>query len=400
MGGIESRPWSPRPRTWAASVAGLIGLATLAAPAVAGADTTIEAESMRLRPGVVRPDPAASGGRVAALLRRGSATKTVKVDGVERIVILARGDSCPRRPAGAPKMLVRINGRRVVAAGVAASGFTAYVVERALAPGRHRIRIAYRRDHRARGCDRNLWLDKLTLVGGGSAPPAPAHAPTPTLGPQPPALWLGDFETGSLSQWDLVQAAAADRIRVVPDLVRQGRFATRFEVRDGDNKGGERAELARTDMKEKPGTEYFYGWSTHFAPNFPSTGGWQEIIQWKGDNSGSPPLAVDVDNNVLKLQAGPQASDRTPLWKTTLERGRWLDFVVHVKWSPDAKVGFVEMWFNGAKVLERRSLNTMYPGKDNYLKQGLYRSTNVSGPSVLWHDGMRVGTSYEAVAAR
>ena len=398
MGGIESRPRASRPRAWGSIAAGLIGLGTLAAPAAAAADMTIEAESMRLRPGVVRADASASGGRVAALLRRGSATKTVKVAGVERIVILARGDSCPRRPAGAPRMIVRIDGRPVVAAGVAASGFTAYVVERALAPGRHRIRIAYRRDHRSRRCDRNLWLDKLTLVGGPAAAPPPAAA-APALGPQLAALWVGDFETGNLSQWSLVQAVAADRIQVIPDLVRQGRFATRFEVRDGDNKGGERAELART-AKEKPGSEYFYGWSTYFASNFPSTGGWQEIIQWKGDDSGSPPLAVDVDNNILKLQAGPQASDRTPLWKTTLQRGRWLDFVVHVKWSPDAKVGFVEMWFNGAKVLERRSLNTMYPGKDNYLKQGLYRSSNVSGSSVLWHDAMRVGTSYESVAAR
>ena len=401
---------SPRPeaarRGSSARCVGLVALATLCAPPAAAADTTIEAESMRLRPGVVRPDGEASGGRAVALLRRGSATKTVKVDRVERIVILARGDKCPRRPAGAPTMIVKVDGRRAVAPRVTSRGWSAYVVVRPLAPGRHRIRISYRRDHRSRLCDRTLWLDKLTLMGAparASAPPAPPPPPHAALGPQPPALWVGDFETGNLSQWTQVgqvQAVAADRIRVIPDLVRQGRFATRFEVRDGDNKGGERAELARTAIKEKPGTEYFYGWSTYFASNFPSPAGWQEIIQWKGDDSGSPPLSVDVDNNVLKLQAGPQRADRTPLWKTTLERGRWLDFVVHVKWSPDAKVGFAEMWFNGAKVLERRALNTMYPGEENYLKQGIYRASSVNGPSVLWHDAMRVGTSYESVAAR
>ena len=394
MGGIETRPRA------AAAAAGLAGVVAMAAPAVALADTTVEAESMRLRPGVVRPDPAASGGRVAALVRRGSATKTVKVAAVERILISARGDTCPRRRAGLPKMVVRIDGRRVAVVRVATGGFSAYVVARPLAPGRHRIRIGFRRDHRSRSCDRNLWLDKLTLVG---AAPAAASAPVPSaaaLGPQPAALWLGDFETGNLSQWTLVQSVSSDRIRVTPDPVRQGRFATRFEVRDGDDEGGERAELARTAIKEKPGSEYFYGWSTYFAPDFPNAPSWQEIIQWKGDGSGSPPLAVDVDDNVLKLQAGPQVSDRSPLWQTTLQRGRWLDFVVHVKWSSDARVGFVEMWFNGAKVLERRSLSTMYAGKENYLKQGIYRSSDISGTSVVWHDGMRVGTSHEAVATR
>ena len=75
---------SPRPeaarRGSSARCVGLVALATLCAPPAAAADTTIEAESMRLRPGVVRPDGEASGGRAVALLRRGSATKTVKVD--------------------------------------------------------------------------------------------------------------------------------------------------------------------------------------------------------------------------------------------------------------------------------------------------------------------------------
>ena len=377
----------------------IVALTAIGAPADAGADASIEAETMRLRPGTVADDPSASGGKIAALRRRGSATKTVRTGRVARVVIIARGDSCPARPAGAPRMAVSLDGRRVVVVGVASRGWTAYAIARPLGPGRHRLRLTYRREHRSRRCDRNLWLDRVTLVDAPRRP-GPTAAPRP---PQGAALWAGDFETGALSQWTSqgqVQAAAVDRIRVVSDLVRQGRFAARFEVRDGDNKGGERAELARTGFKEKPGSEYWYGWSTFFATDFPGGEGWQEIIQWKGDDSGSPPLTVDVDNNVLKLQAGPQLRDRTPLWKTPLQRGRWLDFVVHVKWSPDPRVGFVEMWFNGQKVLERRFLNTMYPGEENYLKQGLYRSSDISGPSVLWHDAMRVGTSFDSVATR
>ena len=54
-----------------------------------------------------------------------------------------------------------------------------------------------------------------------------------------------DFETGDLSQYDMVQRAAPDRLRVVTDPTRQGDYAARFEVRAGDTPAsttGTRAE--------------------------------------------------------------------------------------------------------------------------------------------------------------
>ena len=78
--------------------------------------------------------------------------------------------------------------------------------------------------------------------------------------------WVGDFETGDLSQWTGVQRAQPDRVSVVTDPVRDGRYAVRFKVMPGDypvGPSGERAELYE-DTPDRPGTEWYYAWSTLF----------------------------------------------------------------------------------------------------------------------------------------
>ena len=73
-----------------------------------------------------------------------------------------------------------------------------------------------------------------------------------------------DFETGDLSQFDIVQRAAPDRLTVVRAPTRQGAYAARFEVRSGDLQQattGIRAELiAELDdaRKARAGDERWY----------------------------------------------------------------------------------------------------------------------------------------------
>ena len=60
--------------------------------------------------------------------------------------------------------------------------------------------------------------------------------------------WRGDFETGNLSQWTALQAKDPSRVTIRSDVVRQGRYAARFEVRSGDSNvagsgSGERTHL-------------------------------------------------------------------------------------------------------------------------------------------------------------
>src|SRR5262245_41951756 len=89
-------------------------------------------------------------------------------------------------------------------------------------------------------------------------------AALPLLGGAPPAevIWRGDFETGNLEQWK--GAPKADGVKIVQDIVREGKYACRI---DGSN-AAKRGSLDRIEFQHQPlppgtseGTERYFGWS-------------------------------------------------------------------------------------------------------------------------------------------
>ncbi len=202
-------------------------------------------------------------------------------------------------------------------------------------------------------------------------------------------VWRGDFETGNLSQFSRAQMVSADRLQIVSSPVRQGSYAVKVTVRQGDDpidSSGNRNELVRLTY-EPAGSEYYYRWSTMFAPDFPSPPTWQLFAQWHHTgSSGSPPVEFSVNAGQIILYCS-----RTPVWSAPLVRGAWQDFIFHARWSPDPNVGFVELYHNGQLVLPRRYCATQFSGQTNYLKTGLYRSSSITQTGVLYHDGWIMG---------
>lgn len=212
------------------------------------------------------------------------------------------------------------------------------------------------------------------------------------------SVWKGDFETGDISQWDRKQTVAADRLLVQSDLVREGQYALKVTVRKGDdpiNASGNRNELLYMGL-EPSGSEYYYKWSTYFPASFPRVDTWQVFAQWHhlGLN-GSPPLEFFIIDDEMRMRAG--GSSGPVVWREPMQRDRWHDFVLHVKWSADPKVGFVELYKDGELVLPKRFVATQFKGDTNYLKLGLYRNDTISPVGVLYHDGFEVATTLEDV---
>jgi len=209
-------------------------------------------------------------------------------------------------------------------------------------------------------------------------------------------VWRGDFETGSIGQYSSTQRVSADRLQVVQNPVTQGRYALKATVRQGDNPisaSGNRNELVYLS-KEKEGSEYYYRWQVMFAPDFPSVNTWQVFTQWHHEGCcGSPPVEFFVKGEEIRLTL----TNTTTPWKTKLVRGKWQDFIFHVKWSPNASTGFVELWHNGELVLSKFKHATMYPNDGIYLKLGLYRSDTVQPVGVVYHDGFTQATQWEDV---
>jgi len=211
-------------------------------------------------------------------------------------------------------------------------------------------------------------------------------------------VWKGDFETGNLSQWTRTQSVSSDRLQVVSDVVREGSYALKTTVRQGDdpiNASGNRNEVVyMTD--EASGSEYFYKWSTLFPEDYPSIDTWQLFAQWhQGGCCGSPPLEFYVVGEEMFLRVG--GVNGKVVWQSPLVRGHWNDFVLHVKWSSDPSVGFVEMYKDGELVVPKTMAPTQFSGDRNYLKLGLYRNDTVSPVGVVYHDGFTMGTTLEDV---
>jgi hypothetical protein len=216
-----------------------------------------------------------------------------------------------------------------------------------------------------------------------------------------------DFETGDLSQYDSAQRAADDRLTVVQRPKREGNYAARFEVRAGDTQAattGLRAELiAERDggRMATAGDERWYSWSTLFPSSYRLSDQWQTFVQWKNDGTGSPPLAMTVNGDEIRLSGGEQ-NEFHEFWSAPIDRGRWHDFVAHIRWSPNRRSGFVELWHDGRKVVPRTWTATLYRDEDgraipNYLKIGLYRSSAIKATQVIYHDALEVAPTREAL---
>ncbi len=206
--------------------------------------------------------------------------------------------------------------------------------------------------------------------------------------------WRGDFETGDLKQWKRVQMVNADRLQVVSDPVQEGSHALKVTVHQGDNPigaSGNRNELV--GPAEPEGSEAYFRWGTMFAKDFPSEHTWQLFAQWHQpeDCCGSPPIQFEVSGEELMFTV---STAQTLVWRAPLVRGEWHDFILHVKFSDDPKKGFVELWYDGKKAVEKTYAATR---GNSYMKLGLYRNSTVRGTGVLYHDGMIRGDTLEDV---
>ena len=216
-------------------------------------------------------------------------------------------------------------------------------------------------------------------------------------------LWSGDFETGDLSQWYGPQQARPGRIRVVRSPVAEGRYAARFDARQGEfwesDEGSNRSELSLGDIyRDHEGDERWYRWYTMLAPDFPQDNPEQfaSIMQWKRDDNLNPlPLGFGIRGRKLRI-----ASNGTR-YLGPISRGVWHEFLVHAKWSRDPRVGFIEVYLDDRRILPRLRLQNVYldsNGKPilHYIKQGLYKSDEIRS-TYVYHDGMVIGKTRGSV---
>jgi len=186
-------------------------------------------------------------------------------------------------------------------------------------------------------------------------------------------IWRGDFETGNTEQWK--GAPTSDSIKIVQEPVREGKYALRIDGTNAARKG----KLDRIEFQHQPkppgtaeGTERYFGWSV-FVPK-KLTDDFHSVGYFETRNSWRQLMAFEVRGEDLKF------STRVPYklhWtgKGKFTPGRWHDFAVHVLWSRDADKGFVEVWFDGEKVVPRAKTATLLDENVAFFQLGFMRDT-------------------------
>ena len=269
---------------------------------------------------------------------------------------------------------------------------------------------------RPAGAPAALTLAALALAAAvptGAAAGSPGSSAGTTTAS---VLFEGDFETGLRPPWTSLQHDPREPIERVSWPVREGAYAARFEVRDGfdaacdgsDCDLGERAELLWGGGRRPTlptGAELYFGWSTRFERGFvsPRRGQGQSIFFQIHPGEGSPRVSLQARANGLRLGDEPRCG-----WNPRpLPRGIWLDFVLRVRLSRSPRRGLVELWYDGPgdRGLRRVIRDCRYAtakGGASYLKLGYYRNSrrHPRTTDVVFHDALRVGTSYGAVRPR
>ena len=206
-------------------------------------------------------------------------------------------------------------------------------------------------------------------------------------GPDGQVLFVGDFETGDLTQWKSVEECAKGRISVyangnappgAPPPV-QGKYAAHFHVLDADvspctSTGNPRAQLSTAPLF-MPGDDDWEHWSLYVPSDFPALGcdggckGAPYVLfqeDYGPPYDGSPSIGWDILSiggvDSLCLSRGAQYGHDTP-WHTPLVKGKWLDWLVHKKFANTlGGGGFVEAWLDGQPLV----FAGMFPSADLY----------------------------------
>lgn len=214
------------------------------------------------------------------------------------------------------------------------------------------------------------------------------------------------FDGPELSKIWRTDKLAPGALVLQSERVRAGRGAAKITLRAndpspkvsaGDTERDELQELDRLNVPEKESWRYEF--SLFLPEDFPVVDRRLVLAQWKQNTEHAP---VTVDNPVLALRyvAGvlrvtlQTSAERTTLFETREEiRGRWLDFVFHIRHS-DAADGAIHVWLDGKEVANFTGA-TAYPRSIGYppnatfyFKMGLYRD-DLPEPWTAYYDEYR-----------
>lgn len=268
---------------------------------------------------------------------------------------------------------------------------------------------------------------------------APSGGAAESLGlPSGSVLWKADAESSMASEWASNSSMPVAASPPKPDPTRigqstfraQGQRSYRFEMRNGDDSYGERAELgqgmpttaAYQNRWFRAGDERWIAMQYYFPNDWPSDNTWQSVFQIKpvDGGGGGPNLGFDAgrnrlmfagNNNVWGSTAGNIFDGVGPLQGGSypLTRGKWIKLTWHVVFSANPSVGSMEVFGDLGDGQGMRTLVPRHPRSTMkylggtmdpaHLRVGIYRDPGMTPTQSLYVDGITVATTRAAAEA-
>jgi hypothetical protein len=201
--------------------------------------------------------------------------------------------------------------------------------------------------------------------------------------------WRGGFETGNLKEWSTFQHP--EHIQIIDSPLRDGQYAARLEVHQTDTFGGKDVRVRMGVTKPSPfeNAEVYYAFSTFVSAEQPLVPGYHQLAIWESVKA-HPVMYFGASSGTVSFNMVVPIKVK---WSGSLAPGRWHDTVVHVKWSPDPAIGFVEMMYDGQVVVPKTSGQTMWStGEANTFSLGVLRDKAVVPVEVIFLDAVMVAT--------
>ena len=210
---------------------------------------------------------------------------------------------------------------------------------------------------------------------------------------RPTADWMLPLN----SAWVLQSPGQPYSIRTASDVELHHTGSLRFELRGGEDWVDQtfihtfRSEVATKDFPANDSTRW-YSFSVYFPPDFPIESNRLVFAQWHShwqfrEPGRIPALAFRFINGKLSitLRHSPDASISNPdsvpsedlFKKNHFPIGQWHEFVVQTKWSYRDD-GFVNIWWNGQKIVAYKGPVGFNEPTAPEFKFGLYRDATIS----------------------
>jgi hypothetical protein len=236
----------------------------------------------------------------------------------------------------------------------------------------------------------------------------------PATGSRAAPDWRADAERPWRREWASSSCESSSRIARVRTPRAQGHWAYRFEVRDGDNSYGERCELGEGNPTRRgfpifrEGEEHWISWQVYLPNDYPiHTHDWNVFMQLKQLGSlGTPVVSMEVRDgrfHLMNSDSNHDSSDTRTKWTGRARHNRWAKFSLHVKFSPRADVGFLELFGDLRDGRGERRLSPLihtYTMKvargrtvPSHARIGIYRNPRISGTAHIYFDGYSIAAS-------